>query len=131
VGVLACNTVVPHSALEYRPPAPETVLWPAAQPGPALPATLQTGVGRRLTRGLFRGTRNRVVHGINLKANSGEGFRTPALWRTVVGRAGPAFESLPRRNRGLEGRTFGRARPMGILGPRTARVVASAGGGAR
>ena len=27
----------------------------------------------------------------------GEGFRTPALCRTVVGVLGPAFESLPRR----------------------------------
>jgi putative transposase len=33
------NTVRPHSSLGYRPPAPETVLWPASQPGPASPAT--------------------------------------------------------------------------------------------
>jgi putative transposase len=33
------NTVRPHSSLDYRPPAPEVVLWPAAQPGPASPAT--------------------------------------------------------------------------------------------
>ena len=33
------NTVRPHSSLGYRPPAPEVVLWPAAQPGPASPAT--------------------------------------------------------------------------------------------
>jgi transposase InsO family protein len=33
------NTVRPHSALAYRPPAPEVVLWPAAQPRPAPPAT--------------------------------------------------------------------------------------------
>jgi putative transposase len=26
------NTIRPHSALAYRPPAPEVVLWPAAQP---------------------------------------------------------------------------------------------------
>ena len=26
------NTVRPHSSLGYRPPAPEVVLWPAAQP---------------------------------------------------------------------------------------------------
>ena len=52
----------------------------------------------------------------------GEGFRTPALCRTVVGVLGPAFESLPRRKpRG--GRVpFGRARTMEILGSRTARV---------
>jgi putative transposase len=33
------NTVRPHSSLHYRPPAPEVLLWPAAQPGPASPAT--------------------------------------------------------------------------------------------
>jgi putative transposase len=33
------NTIRPHSSLGYRPPAPETVLWPAAQPRPASPAT--------------------------------------------------------------------------------------------
>jgi putative transposase len=33
------NRIRPHSSLGYRPPAPEVVLWPAAQPGPASPAT--------------------------------------------------------------------------------------------
>jgi putative transposase len=33
------NTVRPHSSLGYKPPAPEAVLWPAAQPPPAPPAT--------------------------------------------------------------------------------------------
>jgi putative transposase len=33
------NTVRPHSSLGYKPPAPEAVLWPAAQPRPAPPAT--------------------------------------------------------------------------------------------
>jgi putative transposase len=33
------NTIRPHSALAYRPPAPEVVLWPAAQPRRAPPAT--------------------------------------------------------------------------------------------
>ena len=33
------NTVRPHSSLGYKPPAPEAVLWPASQPGPASPAT--------------------------------------------------------------------------------------------
>jgi transposase InsO family protein len=33
------NTVRPHSSLGYKPPAPETVLWPAAQSQPAPPAT--------------------------------------------------------------------------------------------
>jgi putative transposase len=33
------NTIRPHSALAYRPPAPEVALWPAAQPRPAPPAT--------------------------------------------------------------------------------------------
>jgi putative transposase len=33
------NTLRPHSSLGYKPPAPETLLWPAAQPGPASPAT--------------------------------------------------------------------------------------------
>jgi putative transposase len=33
------NTLRPHSALAYRPPAPEVVLWPAAQPRSAPPAT--------------------------------------------------------------------------------------------
>ncbi len=33
------NTKRPHSALGYEPPAPEALLWPAAQPGPASPAT--------------------------------------------------------------------------------------------
>jgi hypothetical protein len=32
-----------------------------------------------------------------MKVSEGEGFRTPALCRTVVGGGGPAFESLPRR----------------------------------
>jgi transposase InsO family protein len=40
------NTVRPHSALGYRPPAPEVAVraptaWPAAQPRPAPPATLR------------------------------------------------------------------------------------------
>ena len=33
------NTVRPHSSLGHKPPAPEAVLWPASQPGPASPAT--------------------------------------------------------------------------------------------
>jgi putative transposase len=33
------NTRRPHSALGYRPPAPEVQLWPAARPRPASPAT--------------------------------------------------------------------------------------------
>jgi IS30 family transposase len=33
------NTARPHSALGYRPPAPEVALWPAALPRPAPPAT--------------------------------------------------------------------------------------------
>jgi transposase InsO family protein len=32
------NTIRPHSSLGYGPPAPEGVLWPAAQSGPASPA---------------------------------------------------------------------------------------------
>jgi transposase InsO family protein len=40
------NTIRPHSALGYRPPAPEVTLrtppaWPAAQPRPAPPTTLR------------------------------------------------------------------------------------------
>jgi putative transposase len=39
------NTIRPHSALGYRPPAPEIIVpdltaWPAAQPRPASPTTL-------------------------------------------------------------------------------------------
>jgi transposase InsO family protein len=33
------NTVRPHSSLGYKPPAPEALQWPAAQSGPASPAT--------------------------------------------------------------------------------------------
>ena len=33
------NTIRPHSSLAYRPPSPEALVWPAAQPGPASPAT--------------------------------------------------------------------------------------------
>jgi putative transposase len=33
------NTIRPHSSLGYKPPAPEAVQWPAAQPGPTTPAT--------------------------------------------------------------------------------------------
>ena len=33
------NAVRPHSALGYKPPAPEVALWPAAQPRPTPPAT--------------------------------------------------------------------------------------------
>jgi transposase InsO family protein len=33
------NTIRPHSSLGYKPPAPEAVQWPAAQPGPATPTT--------------------------------------------------------------------------------------------
>ncbi len=33
------NTERPHSALGYKPPAPEAVLWSAAKPGPLSPAT--------------------------------------------------------------------------------------------
>ena len=32
------NTARPHSALAYRPPAPQVAIWPAAQPRPAPPA---------------------------------------------------------------------------------------------
>jgi putative transposase len=40
------NTIRPHSALGYQPPAPEIIVpdlaaWPAAQPRPASPATLR------------------------------------------------------------------------------------------
>jgi transposase InsO family protein len=40
------NTIRPHSALGYRSSAPEVTVrtptaWPAAEPGPALPATLR------------------------------------------------------------------------------------------
>jgi len=40
------NAIRPHSALGYRAPAPEVIVpapavWPAAQPRPAPPATLQ------------------------------------------------------------------------------------------
>ncbi len=35
------NTLRPHSSLGYKPPAPEAMLWPAAQPKPALPAIAQ------------------------------------------------------------------------------------------
>jgi putative transposase len=34
------NTARPHSSLGYKPPAPEAVLWPAAQSRPAPPAML-------------------------------------------------------------------------------------------
>src|ERR671911_1551041 len=33
------NTLRPHSSLGYVPPAPEVLVWPAAQPRPAPPAT--------------------------------------------------------------------------------------------
>jgi putative transposase len=33
------NTIRPHSSLAYRPPVPEALVWPAAQPEPATPAT--------------------------------------------------------------------------------------------
>lgn len=33
------NEVRPHSALGYKAPAPEAALWPAAQSGPASPAS--------------------------------------------------------------------------------------------
>jgi putative transposase len=33
------NTVRPHSSLGYKPPAPEAIVWPAAQSGPASPAS--------------------------------------------------------------------------------------------
>jgi transposase InsO family protein len=33
------NTARPRSSLDYRPPAPEVLVWPAARPGPASPAT--------------------------------------------------------------------------------------------
>jgi len=33
------NTERPHSALGYKPPAPEAVLWQVAKPGPVSPAT--------------------------------------------------------------------------------------------
>ena len=40
------NTIRPHSALGYRPPAPEIIVpdltaWPAAQSRPASPTTLR------------------------------------------------------------------------------------------
>ena len=33
------NTIRPHSSLAYQPPSPETLVWLAAQPGPATPTT--------------------------------------------------------------------------------------------
>lgn len=33
------NTLRPHSSLGYKPPAPEALVWPATQLGPATPAT--------------------------------------------------------------------------------------------
>ena len=33
------NTIRPHSSLSYRPPTPKAIAWPAAQKGPASPAT--------------------------------------------------------------------------------------------
>ena len=33
------NAARPHSSLHYRPPAPQALQWPSAQPGPASPAT--------------------------------------------------------------------------------------------
>ena len=33
------NTKRPHSSLDYRPPAPAAMPWPAALPNPAPPAT--------------------------------------------------------------------------------------------
>jgi transposase InsO family protein len=41
------NTVRSHSSLHYRPPTPEALQWPAAQPQPASPAT--PGLKPRLT----------------------------------------------------------------------------------
>ena len=35
------NTIRPHSSLAYRPPSPEVLVWPAAQPRPAPPALLK------------------------------------------------------------------------------------------
>src|SRR5271166_4366187 len=40
---------------------------------------------------------SRCSAGTLINARLGEGFRTPAPWRTVVRGLGPAFESLPRR----------------------------------
>ena len=33
------NTQRPHSSLGYRPPAPDTLVWPASNPGPPSPIT--------------------------------------------------------------------------------------------
>jgi putative transposase len=43
------NTIRPHSSLGYRPPAPEVVLWPAAQPGPVAG---HPGVGAKASHAL-------------------------------------------------------------------------------
>jgi hypothetical protein len=57
---------------------------------------------------------HRDFFGASVDACFGEGFRTPALCRTVVGVLGPAFESLPRRKpRAGRGAVFW-ARSMGI-----------------
>ena len=51
-----------------------------------------------------------TFHGANLKVGKGEGFRAPALLRTVLQAPGPALESLPRRKpRGGWGLFFERA----------------------
>ena len=44
-----------------------------------------------------RYTSIRDIQSVATNVRYGEGFRTPALCRTVVGVLGPAFESLPRR----------------------------------
>src|SRR5208337_5553591 len=44
-----------------------------------------------------RYTSIRDIQSVATNVRFGEGFRTPAICRTVVGVLGPAFESLPRR----------------------------------
>ena len=39
------NTQRPHSSLAYRPPAPDALVWPAPNPGPASPATPALAMG--------------------------------------------------------------------------------------
>jgi len=43
------NTIRPHSSLGYKPPAPEAVQWPAAQPGPATPPSHSATANHELT----------------------------------------------------------------------------------
>src|SRR5271166_1336092 len=71
---------------------------------------------------------SRSFRGPILKGSKGEGFRTPGRLRDSGAWSGAGVRKPPKEETaGRKGRLFGRARPMEILGSRTARACRRGG----